>query len=565
MAFNMNVDLNQKLVEFLTSAEIVDNETIERGLNESEAEGVSLVEWLVSKDLVSAESLGGIVGDILGIPYVNLGREEIDTNIMKQIPETMARAQKIVVFGEDENNIKVAMAEPGNEVTVDLLGKKFGKNVEKYYATETDIEAAMQYYASNLAEDLDNILEAHIQSAKGNSAEDAPIIDLVDTIISYAAHSRASDIHIEPEREAALVRFRVDGILRDVVSLPRDIFEQVVVRIKVLAKLRTDEHMAPQDGKISYQQEDEHYDIRVSLVPITVGEKVVMRILSDIAKKLSLHDLGFLGEDLEKLKLAYDKPHGMILSTGPTGSGKTTTMYAILKLLNKEDVNIMTIEDPVEYELPRVNQIQVNSKTNLTFAAGLRSIVRQDPDIILVGEIRDQETADIAVNSAMTGHLVLSTLHTNDAATALPRLLEMGVEPFLVSSTVNLIIGQRLVRKICTACRITEEHTKADWKWENQVSVGLMEKVFGDKQVWTMYKGKGCPVCHGSGYAGRLGIYEVLVVDEQIRQTLMKKANAEELEQVAIQNGMRLMIEDGLEKVKQGMTTIEELLRVTME
>jgi type II secretory ATPase GspE/PulE/Tfp pilus assembly ATPase PilB-like protein len=331
-----------------------------------------------------------------------------------------------------------------------------------------------------------------------------------------------------------------------------------------LSKLRTDEHRSAQDGKIRADMGDKKLDIRISIVPVIEGEKIVMRLLSERVHQVGLEDLGFASDDLVKLKKEYAKPYGMILATGPTGSGKTTTLYGILKILNRREVNISTIEDPVEYDIEGVNQIQVNPKTNLTFAAGLRSILRQDPNIIMVGEIRDEETAEIAINSAMTGHLVLSTLHTNDAPTALPRFLEMGIEPFLVASTVNIIIAQRLVRKICSQCIISESITAEDLK--KKFPPALIDRYFGaEKKEIRIYHGKGCKTCSDTGYAGRVGIFEVLVVTEMIRDLIMKRANADQVRALAITEGMQTMIEDGIRKVLAGITTLEEVIRVTRE
>jgi len=358
-------------------------------------------------------------------------------------------------------------------------------------------------------------------------------------------------------------------MMTDIVRLPEEIHPRIVTRIKVLSKLRTDEHQAAQDGKIQWSAPEnsnfstQKLDLRVSVVPSTDGEKIVMRLLSETSRQLSLEDLGFSVDDLTKVKEAYKKPHGMILATGPTGSGKTTTMYTILKLLNSREVNISTIEDPVEYDIEGITQIQVNKKTELTFAKGLRSLVRQDPDIILVGEIRDTETAEIATNAAMTGHLVLSTLHTNDSTTTMPRLTDMGIEPFLISSTINVVIAQRLVRKIHLKCRGSEEIDIETL--ERSFDKSFITKAFGDKKKIRVYKGQGCAICNHSGYEGRVGIYEVLALDDDIRKAIVEKQDASSIRKIAVENGMITMAQDGLEKVKQGVTTIDEIIRVTQE
>ena len=373
----------------------------------------------------------------------------------------------------------------------------------------------------------------------------------------------ASDIHIEPEKDGSIVRFRIDGIMQEVLHFTPEIDQQVIARIKFLSKLRTDEHLSAQDGKIQTRIENEDLDIRISIVPIVHGEKCVMRLLSARYRQFGLADLGMNERDLKKVMDASTKPYGMILSTGPTGSGKTTTMYAILKILNTKERNIATIEDPIEYEIAGLNQIQVNPKTNLTFAEGLRSILRQDPNIIYVGEIRDDETADIAVNSAMTGHLVLSTLHTNDAATALPRLLDMNIEPFLVASTVNLVIAQRLVRKICERCKVSQTEKMVDL--EKHFDKKLLQKYFKSSKEARIYIGKGCPVCRSTGYSGRIGIFEILLLSEKIKDLIVAKNDSQKIMQQAMMEGMTTMMDDGLFKVQQGLTTIEEVLRATRE
>ncbi|OGH16615.1 MAG: type II secretion system protein GspE, partial [Candidatus Levybacteria bacterium RIFCSPHIGHO2_02_FULL_37_11] len=373
----------------------------------------------------------------------------------------------------------------------------------------------------------------------------------------------ASDIHIEPEKDGSIVRFRIDGILQEVLHFTPEIDQQVIARIKFLSKLRTDEHLSAQDGKIQTKIENEDLDIRISIVPIVHGEKCVMRLLSARYRQFGLADLGMRDTDLKKVMNASSKPYGMILSTGPTGCGKTTTMYAILKILNTKERNIATIEDPIEYEITGLNQIQVNPKTNLTFAEGLRSILRQDPNIIYVGEIRDDETADIAVNSAMTGHLVLSTLHTNDAATALPRLLDMNIEPFLVASTVNIVIAQRLVRKICERCKVSQTEKIIDL--EKHFDKKLLQKYFKSSKEARIYIGKGCPVCRSTGYSGRVGIFEILLLSEEIKDLIVAKNDSQKIMQQAVLEGMTTMMEDGLFKVQEGLTTIEEVLRATRE
>jgi type IV pilus assembly protein PilB len=388
------------------------------------------------------------------------------------------------------------------------------------------------------------------------------IIALIDRLIERAHDMRVSDIHIDPLVKNVRVRFRIDGVLQEAYIFPKEINNEVISRIKVLAKLRTDEHQASQDGRFRYTFPDstDFIDFRVSIVPTYHGENAVLRLLSDKAEQQTLDDLGFNKSDKEKIESALRKSSGMILSTGPTGSGKTTTLYTLIKMLNSEEVSIVTIEDPIEYAIEDIEQIQVNARAGLTFANGLRSILRQDPNIIMVGEIRDAETAGIAVNTALTGHLLLSTLHTNDAATTLPRLLDMGIEEYLVASTVSIAIGQRLVRKICPHCKekikITESMKNALEKTHHARLLSGVEFV---------YKGKGCDKCNGSGYSGRICINEVLVADNEIRDAILRKASANEIRNIAVKNGMTTMFEDGFGKAKDGKTTIEEVLRVIHE
>jgi len=400
-------------------------------------------------------------------------------------------------------------------------------------------------------------LEEEIKNGK-----DISIINLIECLVEKAHKSRVSDIHIDPTPEGVRVRFRIDGVLQESYDFPKNIHNEIISRIKVLSKLRTDEHQATQDGRFRYEFPDskEFVDLRVSIVPTYHGENCVMRLLSDKAEQFSLDSLGFSEGDQKKILTALKKPNGMILSTGPTGSGKTTTLYTLIKMLNSPQVSIVTIEDPIEYAVSNVEQIQVNAKSGLTFANGLRSILRQDPNIIMVGEIRDAETASIAVNTALTGHLLLSTLHTNDAATTLPRLLDMGIEEYLVASTVSVAIGQRLVRKICDSCKEEVEMSKA-------IKESLQDTPFAKliKKSDKFWKGVGCSKCGDSGYSGRLSINEVLVADEVIKEAIIRKASAAEIKKIAICRGMTTMLEDGYKKVTGGLTTLEEILRVVHE
>ena len=529
---------------------------------------------LVEENFISDEHLGELLADYFGWKFINLRKQEIVKDVLKIIPEAVARKQSIVCFKRDLVGLHAAMADPENAEIVSFLEKKTGLPVSAYYATERDIENTLSKYKAEVKEDFQTILQANIESLAGMSPEqverqgkDLPVIRMMDALLDYAYDSRASDIHIEPQSGRTIVRFRIDGILHDIIDFPVSIHDLLITRLKILSRLRTDEHRAPQDGKLQKQIGKEKLDVRVSIVPVTEGEKVVMRLLSERSREYSLEDLGITDQDLALVKASIKRPFGMTIVCGPTGSGKTTSLYAMIKIINTREVNISTVEDPVEYHLAGINQIQVNPKVGLTFAAGLRSLLRQDPNVVLVGEIRDAETAKIAINAAMTGQLVLTTLHTTNAAMALPRLLDMEVEPFLVSSTIHLVMAQRLVRKIHPGCiasysvspeevanikeQLGEEHAKA---------VGL------DRAGLRLYRGAGCKVCKNTGYEGRLGIFEILEMKENIRKAIMKHATADELEQIAIkENGMRTMLEDGIAKALNGLTTIEEVLRVRGE
>lgn len=520
---------------------------------------IPLADAVIQKDIISDENLGMIISDYLKVPLVTLSKLAIPENVFQVIPERIARKYKVIPFAKEGDSLKMAMADPTNVLIIEQVARKAGLKVIPHYATERDIYTTLRIYRKDLQKSFD--LLVHGADGSDLVKEDAPIERVVDMIINYAYEDRASDVHIEPQEKNSLVRFRIDGILHDMLFVPKILHDQIVTRIKVLSRLRTDEHLSPQDGKMRIKLDEEDLDIRVSILPISEGEKVVLRLLASRFSQHSLLDLGMSEEDLKKVTNAFSKSFGMVLSTGPTGSGKTSSIYAILKILNTREKNITTIEDPVEYRIKGVNQIHVNVKTGLTFANGLRSILRQDPNVVFVGEIRDNETAGIAVNAALTGHLVLSTLHTNDAAGALPRLSDMEVEPFLVGSTVNVIIAQRLVRKICEMCKQTFPITKKDLI-EN-LPEEKVSKYFGENDQVTIYKGAGCKICHGTGYAGRIGIFEVLEANKEIRDLITKKAGSDAIVKLAIEQGMTTMLDDGLMKVVKGITTLEEVLRVT--
>ena len=562
---------DEELTKVLLGKELITDSQAEETKVEAKAKGIPVYYLILEKQILRDAQIAKILADYYKVPLSPLGKISIKEDVLKILPEVVARNKVAIVFAKDAQGLKLAISNPQDLETIESLRKKTGENVVVYYATPKQIDEAIRLYQQDIKGAVQRLLEeAMAVSKKLSRPPEVPIIKIVDMLLSYGDQNRASDVHIEPKEEGSLVRFRIDGVLHDVVVLPHEIHEEVVTRIKVLSGLRTDEHFAAQDGKLTFRtgidlpkERQTRMDVRVSILPTTHGEKVVMRLLSARVRQFSLEDMGFSPEDLVKIKSAYEKPYGMIIASGPTGSGKTTTMYAVLKILNSRDINITTIEDPVEYDMEGVNQIQINPKTGLTFATGLRSIVRQDPNIILVGEIRDSETANIAVNSAMTGHLVLSTMHANDAATTLIRILDMGVEPFLVASSVNVVVAQRLLRILCGECK--KEDQVAITELRKHFPPHLVEKHFGKGPKAAVWLAQGCPVCQHTGYTDRIGIHEVLFVDDDIRQAIIDHKDADTIQEMSVKKGMTTMIEDGLRKVAVGVTSLEEVLRVVKE
>lgn len=557
-----------ELTTLLLDAGVITDEQLAQAKERSESVGETLASALLWYSFISDEELGRLIADHLKLPFVVVAEKTIPSDVLQSIPEVFAGKKNLIAFALSAEGLSVAMSDPLDMETRDFLSKKSGLPILVSYATPRDIKNSLSLYRKEVSQAFDDIIGQSIREAEQNKSgeSDPPIIHIVDTLVSYAYQNRASDIHLEPRDRDMLVRFRIDGVLHDIVTLPPELHPQIISRIKILGQLRTDEHQKPQDGKMEVVTEGDRLDIRISIIPTTEGEKVVMRLLSERSRQFSLSNLGLSPENLEKLTKAYENPYGMILVTGPTGCGKTTTLYAVLKLLNRRAVNVVTIEDPVEYDMEGVNQIQVNTDANLTFATGLRSILRQDPNIILVGEIRDDETASIAINLAMTGHLVLSTLHTNNAATSIPRLMDMHIEPFLIASTVNAIVAERLIRKIHPACRVSEERPASEIL--KYIGADIFEKVFGagdsDRKT-RLYRGKGCDACHHTGYDGRIGIFEILTFNESIREAIIAQKDADTIEELSVANGMRTILEDGLLKVSQGVTTLDEVLRATKE
>jgi type IV pilus assembly protein PilB len=523
---------------------------------------------LIEKDLIKDEQLGQLVAIEFGFKFANLSREGVDRELMRLVPEMVARSRGVIAFARDAGGVRVGMVDPLDDEIIHFLEKRIGEKIIPVVITEKDLHNALALYEDSIGDIFKNILKQLDDQLLPRDKRDELTVTAVDTLLQYGNQNKASDVHIEPFRSKILVRFRIDGVLHDVLEIPKKMADSILTRIKILSGMRTDEHRAAQDGKMQFTADGEQVDVRVSIVPVTLGENIVMRLLSAKNRRFNLTDLGLEDKDLERVNHNIGHPHGMILVTGPTGSGKTTTIYAILKILNTREVHISTIEDPVEYDIEGISQIQVNVRTNLTFAKGLRAIVRQDPDIIMVGEIRDQETAGIAVNSAMTGHLVLSTLHANDAATTLPRLLDMGIEPFLVSSTVNVIIAQRLVRKICDKCRASyalSEREKNLIAHDERLKGALEKHGMKDLKKARFYAGSGCDACSKTGYAGRVGIFEVLEMSDEIRSLVASRSSSGDIIKKAVEGGMTTMLEDGMGKVLRGVVTLGEVLQATME
>lgn len=565
----MSVSFDKIVVKLLTS-QIISEEQLDEAKKEAQKNLKNLEEVLLEKGYVIDEQIGKIKAELLDIPYIKLGEINIPAETLHILPYTVAASQQIVVFGDDGERLKVAMAEPDNLEIIYYLEKKAHKEAEIFYATPRDIRVALNLYTRDINKRFDKILKTVMEDpSKVESLKEATKI--LDTIVSFAHQSNVSDIHIEPQENEILIRYRMDGILHDVGSLPKEVEDLVVTRIKVLAGLKTDEHASAQDGRFKFNCEGDEVTLRVSIVPIYDGEKCVLRVLSSKPQKLDLKNLGFAEKQHDKIKDNSKKTHGMILVTGPTGSGKTTTLYAVLQMLNSREINISTVEDPIEYHLKGVNQIQVNNETNLTFSNGLRALLRQDPDVIMVGEIRDEETANIAVNAALTGHLVLASLHTNNAVLTLPRLLEMGVEPFLVTSTVNIAMAQRLVRKICPKCKekYTLDQKEVDTLKENLPAnldlAKLLDSWRNEAGQIELYRGRACDACNFTKFSGRCCVTELMELNDDIKKAILEKMTPKQIEAVAVKTGMITMLADGLAKVRAGVTTLEELFRVVRE
>lgn len=566
-----------------------------------------LQQIVINNSLINEKDLTKLYAKEIDVPFVELNAKEVKREILRLVPERIASKYKVVLFGvEDDGHKMLAMEDPDDIQALSFLQKQLGTDIKVHIATSTNIEAVLDQYRGNVGSELTKVLTKEEEESEETEdvteedlAEDSPVAQTVNLVIEYAVKSGASDIHIEPREGHVLVRYRVDGVLKEANKLPKKILGPLVSRIKILSNLKIDERRAPQDGRFKIQIGSNVYALRVSSLPISEGEKIVMRILSESSKPATLEELGYWGRALKDINSAITQPHGMILVTGPTGSGKSTSLFSTLTLLNKPTVNISTIEDPVEYKIPGANQTQVNPKAGMTFAAGLRALLRQDPNIIMVGEIRDTETAGLGVQAALTGHLVFATLHTNNAATCLPRLLDMGIEPFLIASTVRAVVGQRLVRRLCVDCRevftpdeasIKEidsifhtdnpDQMKLIHEKEKEALDGGIGKVSSGKakvataelstnpekiiKLWRAKK-DGCDSCGHTGYKGRVGIYEVLANSTELQKLIVANGTSEQIQNKAIDEGMVTMQVDGFIKALRGQTSVEEILRVTTE
>lgn len=558
----------------------------------------SLQSLVIQNKLMDEATLTKTYANYAGIPFVEIDPKSILQETLTKIPERIARQYNAVLFKVDEDGLMhLAMDDPDDVQAFNFIQKQIGENVKLYIATRSNILDCLENYRGDVTKELNQVIDVQREDSgegqvvsEAEVAENSPIAQTVNLLLEYAIRSNASDVHVEPREEYVQVRYRIDGVLKEVNRLPRNVMNALVSRIKILSNLKIDERRVPQDGRFKIKVAGKQYALRVSTLPVIDGEKVVMRILDESNQAVTLQELGYWGRSLEVISDALTEPNGMILITGPTGSGKSTSLFSILTLLNTPNVNISTVEDPVEYKIPGVNQTQTNPKAGMTFANGLRALLRQDPNIIMVGEIRDGETANLGVQAALTGHLVFSTLHTNNAATSLPRLLDMGVEPFLIASTVKAVVGQRLVRRLCMNCR--QKYTP------NQEEINALIRLFNlpegqsfsaihsleqqaltqnigkdtplgtsDTTITTMWRAspEGCEQCNHTGYKGRVGIYEVLGSSNSIQKLIMANATSAQIQAQAVQEGMTTMQTDGLIKAIRGETTVEEVLRVTKE
>ncbi|MBW3562204.1 MAG: type IV-A pilus assembly ATPase PilB [Actinobacteria bacterium] len=554
----------RQLGQVLLDEGLISQEQLQQAQEEQRRLGKSLGRILIDARLVTERDLVSALSSQIGMKFVDLSEVDIDPSAAATISDTIAKRYNALPIRFEDDKLVVAMSDPANVFAIDDIRTMTGFDVKPVVSTRADIGDAIRRF-HRMSDDIGDVIsdmpgeeeESEDLSKVRQVVEDAPIVKFVNLLITQAVNDRASDIHIEPGERDLRVRYRIDGVLHEVMRSPRSIQSGVISRLKIMAEMDIAERRIPQDGRIGLVIGGKPIDLRVSTLPTVYGEKVVMRILDKSSVLLELKDLGFLQHNYDNYEDSFRKPYGMILCTGPTGSGKSTTLYATLNILNRPEVNIVTTEDPVEYRLNGINQVQVNPKAGLTFASALRSILRQDPDIVLVGEMRDRETAQIGVEAALTGHLVLSTLHTNDAASAVVRLTEMGIEPFLVGSAADCVLAQRLARRLCDKCKEPYQPNEA-----TLVEAGFDPGVIDQKPE--VFRAVGCTKCGNTGYRGRLALHEVMPVDEDVERLTVERASSEEIKRVAIKNGMRTLRQDGLAKVLQGETTIEEIGRVVV-
>jgi type IV pilus assembly protein PilB len=579
-------DIQEKLIDLLVSEGLVRQEVIDEANAEVAQTNKPLFSILAERHIVDDELLAHAIAQVSGVPYVNLSNSIIDQKVLSLLAEDIAERFMAVPLAEVQNRLAVAMIDANNVQAVDYLANLIQRPIKVFMASEAGVRHVLDQYRTDLSS-VDAAAEASQAEANQDSAkdiktlvQDSPISRALSTILEYAVKSRASDVHIEPLEKTLKIRCRVDGVLREIMQLPKSIEPALVSRIKILSNLKIDEHRIPQDGQFTVGVANKEVDLRIAISPVVWGEQVVIRLLDKSGNSFDIEQMGYAGRSLRTIRKGIRRPNGMVLTSGPTGSGKSTSLYALIKEIKDDAVNIVTLEDPVEYKMDGVNQIQVNADVGLTFASGLRSILRQDPDVVMVGEIRDSETANLAVQAALTGHLVFSTLHTNSAAGVLPRLLDMGIEPFLIASTVNTIIGQRLVRRVAPK---RESYQSSPIETQNILAtvghllpktqadvlkvsedLGYKDLPLAGQSAYTLVKGRDTPQTP-RGYSGRAGLYEVMDVNESIQDLIVKRATSGEIQRLAVEQGMITMRQDGYLKALQGITTIEEVNRVAAD